>query len=305
MANPLTIAGFPDVLDSRFREITDGQYDQVEDMIGRLYSVQTPTQYTEKGSALTGMGLFSEFTGNVAYDGPDQGYDWSSTPKQYAKGITVERMLVEYDQFNIIETRFKLLARSAYDTRQIEAALTFTNAFSTDAGYTHSEGVALCSNSHTSPRAGVSTATGFDNLTTTAFSPAGVKAAFIQMRKFKADNGQPIGNHGAGMILGPVDLQDRAEEIFGTMKGLDSAEGTKNVLEGRYRYVPWIRLTDTNDHFFINESMMKECLFWFDKVKPEFARVEEFDTLIAKYRGYYVSHRARSDWRWVLGAQVS
>ena len=94
-------------------------------------------------------------------------------------------------------------------------------------------------------------------------------------------------------------------EIFETGTGLDSAEGTSNVLKSRYKYVDWIRLTDTNDWYLIDTSAMKENLFWFDKVKPEFARVEDFDTIVAKYRGYYVCHRGRADWRWLIGAQVT
>ena len=305
MPSPVNIGSFGDVLDPRFFEITDGEYSLEVDFIPKLYTVKTGSQYTERGSSLTPMGLFTEFLGLVPYDGPTLGYDWQTTHKEYARGIQVERSLVEFDQFDIIESRFRLLARSATQSRQVEAAKTFSEGFSIDSGYTHTENVALFSDSHTSPVSGVSTTTGFDNLTTSAFSPTALKSAYIQFRKFRDNAGQPIEGHEASMLLLPVDLKDRAEEIFGTMKGLDSSDMNKNVLERRYKVVDWIRQTDVNNWFLIDEKLMKENLFWFDKVKPEFARVEDFDTIIAKYRGYYMSTRGRADWRWGLGGNVS
>src|SRR6185436_21152231 len=118
-------------------------------------------------------------------------------------------------------------------SRQVHAAGLFLNSFSNDAAdfdFYNSEGVPLCSDSHTSPRAGVSTTTGFDNLTTAPFSATALKAIYIQLRKFRADAGQPIGNHRATHVIGPVDLIDRAAEVFQTMIGLDDNTHNDNVL---------------------------------------------------------------------------
>lgn len=305
MASPLTIAEFNDLLDPTFRQIWDGKFDKGRDLVPMLHTVVTPTLLTEKGSALTGMGLFSEFTGTIAYDGPDQGYDWQSTAKQFAKGMLIERMLFEYEQFGMVENMFELLAESAFDSYQEEAIQTLVQGFVVDSGYTHSEGVALFSDSHTSPRSGVSTATGFDNLSTAALSPTALKALRIQARRFRKDNGQPIPNFMLDTIYGPPDLEDRASEIAKTVSGLDSAEGTSNVLQGEFRYVALERLTDPNDYYVVNNAALKKNCMWFEKVKPEYSRIEDFDTIMAKCRGYYIVHRARADWRVGIGCQVS
>jgi hypothetical protein len=306
MANPLTTAGFPDVLDPRFREITDGEFADEQDRISEFYSMETPSQLTERWSSLSPMGLYNEFSGAVNYDGPDQQYDVSATHREYAKGVEVERLLVEFDQFGIIDTRFKLLARSARQSRQVHAARIFNNAFSNDTTfYNHSEAVALCSNSHTTERSGVSTSTGFDNLVTSALSPTALRSAYTQFRKFKDAAGQPIDGHAPGMLLVPVDLRDRADEIVRTKTGLDTAEGNVNTESGRYNVVDWIRLTDSNNWFICNQPEMKDSLKWFDKVPVEFARVEDFDTVQAKYRGYMVYTLGYGDWRFILGGQVS
>ena len=102
-----------------------------------------------------------------------------------------------------------------------------------------------------------------------------------------------------------LDLKDRAEEIVRTVKGIDSAEHTKNVLEDRYQVVDWIRLTSTTNWFLMNSDMCKENCCWFDKVPVEFAKEEAFDEIIAKFRSYMVYHILVNDWRFILGANVS
>jgi hypothetical protein len=305
MANPLTVAGFADVLDRRFMEVATGEFEAEADFIPKFYEKKTPTQYTERVSALTPMGLYSEFSGSLSYDGPDQGYDTTATAKEYALAMQIERLLIEYDQFDIIDKKAKLLARSARQTRQVHAVRPFNNAFTVDtAFYNRSIGVALCSDSQTTTRSGVSTSTGFDNATTSALSPTALKAAYIQFRKFRDDAGQPLESHEANCLLVPVDLKDRAEEIVRTVKGIDSAEHTKNVLENRYRVEDEIRLSSATNWFLINDAMCKENMCWMDKVPVEFAKEEAFDEVIAKFRGYMVYHILVNDWRFVLGANA-
>ena len=305
MASPLTIAEFSDLLDPRFREIWDGKFAQGRDLVPMLHTMVTPTQLTERWSALTGMGLFSEFTGTIAYDGPDEGYDGSSTAKEYAKGMIIERLLMEYDQFGKVENMFDLLAESAFDSYQEEAIQSLVQGFVIDSGFTRTEGVALFSDSHTSPRSGVSTTVGFDNLTTSELSPLTLKALRIQARRFKKDNGQPIPNFMLDTIYGPPDLEDRADEITRTVDGLDSAEGTTNVLKGKFKFVSIERFTDTNDYFVVNQAALKKNCLWFEKVKPEYSKIEDFDGIKAKCRGYYIIHRGVKDWRVGIGASVS
>lgn len=305
MAVPLTTGAFADVLDKRFREIYDGEFAAEKDMIPMFYSQKTPTQLTERVSALTPIGLHSEFSGAIGYDGPDQGYDTTATAKEYALAMQIERLLLEYDQFDIIDSRPRLLGRSARQTRQIHSARFLNNAFTNDTTfYNRSISLSLCNDSQTTTRSGVSTATGFDNLVTGALSPTALKSAYIQFRKFKDDAGQPLDNHEATDLVVPVDLKDRAEEIVRTVKGIDSAEHTKNVLEDRYRVTDWIRLTSTTNWFLINMEGCKENCTWFDKVKNEFAKEEAFDEIIAKYRSYMVYHIMVNDWRFILGANV-
>ena len=98
-------------------------------------------------------------------------------------------------------------------------------------------------------------------------------------------------------IIGPVDLEDRAAEIAKTVSGLDSAEGTKNVLQGEFKFIAVERLVDTNNYFVVNLNRLKNDCIWFEKVAPEYSKIEDFDEINAKTRGYMIYHRGRSDWR--------
>jgi hypothetical protein len=69
--------------------------------------------------------------------------------------------------------------------------------------------------------------------------------------------------------------------------------------------VEWNYLTSTRNWFFIDEVMMKDALLWVDRIKVEFAMVEDFDTLVGKWRLYARYGQGHNSWRWILGASVS
>ena len=308
MANPLTAGGFPDVLDPRFDEVMDGVFSEVPDIVPELYTIKSPDQSTMRVSGLTPMGLITEFQGAYTYDGPDQGYAVAITNKEFGGGVMIERYLMEFDQFDVIEQQWKLLARSLTQTRQTYALRAFNSGFAVDTAfdYSNDEGVALFSDSHTTPRAGVSTASGFDNLGTAALSPTALKAARLQFRKLKDLAGQPIDGWEPDTLIVPVDLKDRAEEILKTTTGLDTAEGNVNVLSGAMSLWSHIRLSDTNNWFVVNKAAMKDSLRWYDKVKNESKRMKDFDTEIGKYTVYALFSCGRdSVWQWGVGNSVS
>ncbi len=306
MSSPVTVGGFPDVLDIRYDKIANGAFSAVEDRRKEFYTIKAPTQYTMRMSELTPIGLHSDFNGMITYDGPDQGYDSYASPKEKSLGEQIERLLLEYDKFDIIDGKFSRLGRSAGQTKQVDAARVFNQAFNNDATwYTHTEGIALCG-SHTTTRSGVSTASGFSNVSTAALSPTSLRSAYVTFRQFRDKAGQYIDGNEADLLLVPVALKDRATEIIGTMKGLDDATQNKNVLEGRYSVKDWIYLSDTNNWFLINSSEMKKNLIFYEKVAKEFERMKDFDTKVAKYSSYMVYHILRGPaWQWILGHNVS
>lgn len=306
MAVPHISTNFPDVLDPTFLRIFDEEFDQLPDMISTFYtnSPTGPRGDSTKWSQVGTLPDFTEFTGTIGYQSQSQGYDTTATHLEWANGIQVERKLFDDDQHQIMNQRPAALAMSAQRTRQKHAATMFNGAFSAGSSfYVNSEGVALCSDSHTTT-SGASTSVGFDNLGTAALSAAAVSAARTQMRGYRGDQAERISVMPDELIV-PPDLEDRAMEIVKSRQDPDSANNAINPQNGRYRLIDWEYLSDTNNWFMADSGLRRKSLFWIDRVQKEFGRIEDFDTLIAKFRCYMRYSFAWVDWRFIFGAQVS
>ena len=306
MAVPHTTGAFGDLLDPDFQKIFDDNFPQLNDMLPEIYNFEPDNgQISMKFSEVSGYGDIPEFSGSVTYQSAAQGYDTVVTPLEFASGIQVERRLFDTDQYSIMNQRPAGLARSAQRTRQKHGARAFNNAFSVDTKfYVNSEAVAMCSDSHTTTVDNASTATGFDNLVTTALSATALASARIQMRGFR-DAAANRGDVEPDEILIPPDLYEIAFEINSSMGKVDSAENNRNVHMGRYTIKEWNYLDDPNNWFLMDTSLRGDSLKWVDSIPIEFAMAEDLDTLVAKWRLYGVWGLLHRDWRFVLGANVS
>ncbi len=306
MAVPHISTNFGDLLDPTFSRIFHEEYDQIPDMIPTMYTTAPtgPRGDSTKWSQTGTIGDFTAFTGTIGYQSQNQGYDTTATHLEWANGIQVERKLFDDDQHNIMNQRPEALAMSAVRTRQKHAATVWNSAFSSGSSfYVNSEGVALCSNSHTTT-SGASTGTGFDNLGTAALSAAAVSAARTQMRGFRGDQAERI-TVMPNELLVPPDLQDRALEITKSEKDPESANNAINPQSGRYSLIDWEYLSDTNNWWLMDSGMRRKSVYWVDRVSKEFGRVEDFDTMVAKFRCYMRYSLAWTDWRFIFGAEVS
>ena len=299
---------WPDLLDPRFQKIFNNWLTQLSDRIGDFYVKKSgsdaPTSADYRITQANGFDDVPEFTGTVAYQETSQGYDSTITYKHYATGTQVEKVLVEDDLFGIIDSKPQNLAMAYQRTRQKHAAQLFTNAFSgVSTWLTGGDGVALCSNSHTTT-SGASTSSGFDNLITSSLSAVSLTAARIQMRGFRGPNAERISIMPSKLLV-PVDLYDIAYEITESQGKPDTANNNANVHYGKYVTTDWEYLTDVNDWFLMDDDMRKQQVFWIDRIPYEFAQVEDLDTLVGKWRLRARYGAGWGDWRWCLGSQVA
>jgi len=306
MAVPHISTNFGDLLDPTFQKIFDEEFDQLPDMIPTLFSMpgKGPRGDQTKWSQVGTLPDLTEFTGTIGYQSQNQGYDTTATHIEFASGVQVERKLFDDDAHNIMNQKPAALAMACQRTRQKHGAQIWNGAFSAgNSFYVNSEGVSMCSNSHTTT-SGASTSTGFDNLGTSSLTAAAVSAARTQMRGFRDDQAGRISVVPDELWV-PPDLQDRALEIIGSEKDPESANNAINPQRTRFKLFDWEYKTDTNNWFMCDSGLRKKSLFWIDRVQKEFGRIEDFDTLIAKFRVYTRYSFAWVDWRFVFGAQVS
>ena len=305
MPVPHTSTNFGDLLDPRFQEIFHDRFDQLPDMLPTLFTMPPDNGRDDmRWSQVSGYEDFQEFTGTVPYQDAAQGFDTTSTHVEFASGIQVQRKLFDDDQYQIMDQRPRGLSTAAQRTRQKHGARIFNNAFSIDTTfYNNSEGVAMCSNSHTTTT-GASTANGFDNLGTAALSATAVASARISMVNFRGMQAERI-SIVPDEIWFPPDRYEEAYEIIASSGKVDTANNNRNVHEGAYTAYEWNYMSDANDWFLADSAQRQESLFWVDRVPVEFAFAEDLDTIIAKWRAYMRYSFAWVDWRWVFGHQVS
>jgi hypothetical protein len=301
----MTSSQFGDLLDPRFQGIFNEVYTERPDMLPIVYNfVPTNGRNNMQWTQIGAVEDFTEFDGSVSYTSMNQGYDTTATPVEFARGIQVERKLFDDDQYNIMDQRPRGLARAAFRTRQKHGANFFNlSTAATSSFYTNSEGVAPVSNSHTTT-SGASTSTGFDNMLTGSLTAVNVQTAYLQMRKFRGDQAEIITVMPDTLLI-PVDKQEQAYEINASAGKVDTDKNNRNIHEGRYKVIEWEYLTDVNDWWMMDSSLQKESLFWTDRIPIEFAMIEDFDTLVAKWRGYQRYALAHIDWRFLLGSIVS
>ena len=305
MATPHVSTAFGDLLDPRFQRIFHEEKPAIPSMIGTIYTtVPSNGRNNMTWSEVGTLPDIEEFTGSVNYSSATQGYDVTMTPVEFAGGFQVQRKLFDDDQYNIMDEKPKSLRAAVDRTREKHAHRLFNNAFSVDSFfYAHSENVALCSNSHTTT-SGASTASGFDNLTTASLTAVGVQALWLQMIGFRGDQAERI-DISPDELWYPPDLAEVAYEILNASGKVDTALNNPNVHKGKYTGYMCRYFTDTNNWFLCDSRLRKMYVFWSDRISPEFAMIEDFDTLIAKWRTYGRWANTYTNWRFAGGSQVT
>jgi hypothetical protein len=307
MANPLTDRQFVRLLDDRLTKVYTDQYEALPLIIDQFFN-----RVADKSAWLEYFSVGSVpdpelFNGTIQYQGVAPGYHTKITPLEYAGGIMIERRLLDTDKYNVIEGRAKGLAKAA--NRKMNKLAHEPFRYHDSSAFTFmdpEEGVALCSNSHTTKAPNVSTASGFDNLSTLPFNAVNLEAIRIQGVQLRDDIGERITTN-FDTIVHPTNLSEAVWEVQKSEGKVDEMTNNANFQRGRWKSIelPMLDDYDTNDWFIVDSGAMKDCLIWQDGVPLEFNSTTDFDTLVRKYADYFVAGWGWTDWRWIVGCSVS
>jgi hypothetical protein len=307
MGNPLTDKQFVRLLDDRLTKVYHDQYKGLPDIRDKFFDVIKSSKAWHEYFSVGGVPDPVAFNGTIEYQSVSPGYHTKIEPIEYAGGIEIQRRLIDTDRYDVIESRTKGLATAA-NRKMNKIAHEFliyhdSNAFTF---MDSEEGVALCSDSHTTKTPNISTASGFDNLSTLAFSATNLEALRIQSRGFRDDIGERIDTNFDTIIHGSS-LSEAVWEVVKSEGKVDSAENNMNFHRGRWKTIelPLLDDYDTNDWFIADSSAMKDSLKWVEGVPLEFNNTTDFDTMIRKYADYFVVGWGFTDWRWIIGSSVA
>jgi phage major head subunit gpT-like protein len=286
---------YADLLEPGLRKVyADTFYlEQQQSIASILFNVQESRKAQEHDLEMGDVADFAPFAGQVPYDDTGEGYKTNYVHQEFARGMKVERKLVDDDLYNVIARRPQQLGLAAFRKRETDAASVFVNAFVTN--ITGGDGVCLGNAAHPSNNGGPSQS----NVGTTALSPTEVDTARIKMVKYQSNRGNPLTIQ-PDMLIVPVDLESYAYEIINSRGKVDTAQNNVNFHVGRYKLVVWPNyLVSTTKWFLVDSKIMKMYLNWFDRITPQFYKDTDFDTLVAKFAGYMRYSYGWSDWRWL------
>lgn len=265
------------------RKLFELQLKTRKDYVATLFNVQTSKKAAETHMGIGEMGLMQDWndTGrSVYYADYGKGYSKTYTHQKYSLGITVERELLDDDQYDEIRKRTVRVANACAYTRQKWAADVFNNAFSNaQAG---PDGVALCSASHPlSP----TNATTWSNTDALELNAANLETVRTRMMGWTDDKGKLLViNPDSFVLLVPPALRKAALVIANSSGEPDQNDHNVNIWEGSVKVIEWQMLSDANAWFLCEQDRMKEFLNWFDRRPLDVADYAEYDTEISKFR---------------------
>jgi phage major head subunit gpT-like protein len=289
----LTSANFQELLEPKFRQVFFDSYDELPEQFSDVFMVKTSKKAKEYDLHMAGTGLWDVKLPGANIDQEDMamGEEVSYVHNAYAKMIQVEREFADDEMYGIVEKLPRQLGIGGRATVETTAAAILNNAFTVN-GY---DAVPLFSDSHPLIKGGTA-----DNLmTASALNDANLKTGITMMRTaMKTEEGLKMQARAKKLVI-PADLEFTAMTLLQSAGVVGSANNDTNVIKGRVTPVVLDYLTDVNAWFLVDPSLSQLTFFW--RVKPEFGQAENFDGMIAKYRGYLRFSVGYSDWRGLIG----
>lgn len=290
------------LLEPKLRKLFYETYDELPEQYSGVFNVLNSKKAKETDYGMGAMTPWTEFgKTNGAYDSGNMpevpfekinaGLERTYVHAEFAKGFAVERKFVDDEMYSVIEKMPKDLARAGRYKVETDACSLFNNAF-TNKGY---DDVPLISASH---KLANSTSKG-NNLITGELNEANLRKALELGRKQVDEAGKLIQMKFDTLVVPPA-LEFTAKTLLNSTLLPGSELNDTNVLKGALKIVVLDFLTSDTAWFVLDSKRHQLNFFW--RVRPEFKREEDFNTLVQKYRGYMRYSLGYSDYRGVIGS---
>jgi phage major head subunit gpT-like protein len=298
---------FGRLLEPGLRKIFMETYKEIPEQYSQVFNVQTSNKAIETDLRMGGFGLWDrkDSAGMVSFQDTPDTQALQYIHEEFASGFTLERKLVDDEQYNQIGKMSKALGRAARATIETKAAEIFNNAFTVN-GF---DGQPLISANHKRLDGGtmsnrLSADAGLGVAADGALSDKNLKAALIQTRKQVDDKGILIQVQPKILVVPPA-LEYTARTILGSNNISTTGNGTgitndKNIVQGQLKVVVMDYFTSSTNWFLIDPTVAELNFFW--RKRLEFKQEDDFSTMQAKYRGYMRFSAGYSDYRGIFGS---
>lgn len=289
-------SNFGKLLAPGLRKIFFETYGEVPEQFSKVYKINKSTKAKETDY---GLGAFSDWEkrntnlDTVAYDTLSPGLEREYVHSAFTKGFMIERELYDDEQYRQINKFPAAMARAGRAFVEKEAAKPFHNGVNPFAPIFDAK--PLFADDH--PLVD-STGTG-SNVGTGELNDTNLKIALQQMRETVDEAGNLITCNPKKLIV-PPSLEYTAKTLMQSMGLVGSNYNDANVVKGALDVVVYDYIGETAGGsdvawYLMDPSIAELNFFW--RIKPEFKWDEDFDTFVAKYRGYMRFSYGVSDWR--------
>ena len=288
------------------RKIFFETYDEIPEQYSKIFNVQTSSSATETDHGMGAFGEWEERTSEidtVAYAKISDGGDVTYKHKAFTKGFMIGRELYDDEKYGQMKKMAKALARAGRAKVERDAITVLTKGFKGEPGaFKGRDNLELFHDQHTL----VDSEKTCSNLMTGALNEANLKRA-IQMMAEQLDEAGGLIQMKATKLIIPPALEDTARRLLHSAQ-LPGTElnDTNEYLRDRLQIVVMDYLAEiaggSDTMWFLQDGSRHELNFFW-RVKPEFKNEEDFDTFVAKYRGYMRYSYGFSDWRGMVGSK--
>jgi phage major head subunit gpT-like protein len=318
------------LLEPGLRKIFMETYQEKPEQFSQVFNVTTSDKAIETDFRMGGFGLFDtkESLGAVKYQDPTTTKALQYVHQEFASGFTVERKLIDDEQYNTINKMSSALARAARATVETQAATVLNTAIQGGTGVNAPtngfDGLPLIAYNHvrldgglmsnrlgykTDGTAGTTSVPVYGGVADGALSDRNLKAALIQAHAQVDDRGILIQCKPTVLVVPPA-LEYTARTLVGGQNlsvlgtgvlsgGSSDATTAKNTLPA-FKIVVMDYLTSSTNWFIFDPTLIQLNFFW--RKKLEFKNMEDFDTMQAKYRAYMRFSAGYSDYRGIVGS---
>lgn len=294
-------SNFGKLLEPGLRKIFFETYKEVPEQFTSVYKVNTSTKAKETDY---GLGAFGDWTkraseiDTVDYAKLSAGDERTYVHSAFTKGFMIGRELYDDEQYRQINKFPAALARAGRAFVEKEAAKTFINAFTTNIY----DGSPLLSDKH--KLVDHATKKG-NNIVAGGLTTENLEKAILTMRNTVDEAGNLIYSKPNKLIV-PSALEYQARTILHSTQLPGTNNNDINVIKGALDLVVLDYIGATNGGsdtawFIMDDNIAELNFFW--RIKPEFKSDDDFDTFVAKYRGYMRFSYGVSDWRGIVGSK--
>ena len=288
------------------RKVFFETYDEIPEQFPKIFNVQTSSSATETDYGMGAFGDWEERTSEVstvAYAKIKEGGEVTYKHKAFTKGFMIGRELYDDEKYGQMKKMAKALARAGRAKVEKDAISLLIKGFKkTSPEFVGIDGLSLFHDAHTLVDCSSKTCS---NVLTEALSEESLKKAIKMMSEQLDEAGNLIQMKATKLIVPPA-LEDTAIRLLKSTHLPGSQDNDTNAyLKDRMEIVVMDYLGATaggSDKVWFLQDGSRHELNFFWRVKPEFKSEEDFDTFVAKYRGYMRYSYGFSDWRGMVGS---